>query len=858
MNTNTSRFTLKFYTPVLYMISINTNLSKFTRTCISLSILSIVSVFPLMQTNALDIPIVDTFLLSVFPQAATQYYETHFNAWGNDFGWLLFWKWARQLTTPEIFTLDCTNVGTCETLTCAKQIEWFYYNPARWERIRPLDATSYTAWWADYAGMTHFGWFYTDCYSSKSDIESQSIYGYIRHTWAWETYHLYAWLRFDVLTNSLVANTSYYEKTLQYNPQKWQNYMFAPKAVEWIIFDSYWGIASVWDLLSCKFPYENVYVPHGQTVSAFFHNANPLVSPVLDSSQKTCYNGKFLWWTWYNRSKPLNCTLPWDATVVIHWQGTTWYQYLATWYNVTLQWRYRYCRDGYLHGDASYKYGSYTKLPPKSCVIEETATVIPHATTWNLFQYLTVEFDKPNYCPNNSIGYYCDNGNFAYITWSLSVPNLSGSIKNCTIQWQGIYDYTMIGCKFSEWSLTWHAIKTWTYLSTATLSGFTVAGCTQKSCFVQWPWNNISWSVVTWWILSGFGIQSCTSTWCFLSGNVVRLSSGWIATTWYRVAYEVHDNTFRYAVQCTKLDCRQNLCLYDSCTVTAYTQPWQYKYDTCDVLEPQACGLPRGWSLLHSGSVVAYKRSTAVDTLSVCTSEIRTCMDSILSGSFLYPDCQVSALDLTPDYLIFEQIAWAEPGDTYMSTQKEISWLSVWYTWTINISGWILFVNGVEEWDSAFIVNGDVIQVQLVAHEWFGQSVYATIHAWDMDTIFSIKTKQNYTKQRDVIENIVFTEKHKQLVRKQFMTLLWKYEAQDYNMCSVSKSIETVIWRNLFKVRTTILANSDPQIKRENKFKEDILEHLYTLIKNYKKTVEYTVYYNSAGKRSSMKQVWCE
>jgi len=33
-----------------------------------------------MQTNALDIPIVDTFLLSVFPQAATQYYETHFNA----------------------------------------------------------------------------------------------------------------------------------------------------------------------------------------------------------------------------------------------------------------------------------------------------------------------------------------------------------------------------------------------------------------------------------------------------------------------------------------------------------------------------------------------------------------------------------------------------------------------------------------------------------------------------------------------------------------------------------------------------------------------------------------------------------
>lgn len=62
-----------------------------------------------------------------------------------------------------------------------------------------------------------------------------------------------------------------------------------------------------------------------------------------------------------------------------------------------------------------------------------------------------------------------------------------------------------------------------------------------------------------------------------------------------------------------------------------------YQYTTCEVNAPHSC-LHNGATIAHGDSVTAYLTSSTPFGQS-CTSEVRTCNDGILSGSYLYTSC---------------------------------------------------------------------------------------------------------------------------------------------------------------------------------------------------------------------------
>jgi hypothetical protein len=88
------------------------------------------------------------------------YAGLHFNFSGNNYaGMMFFWTW---IASDQVLTLSG------ETITCSKQINWLYINPARWNRVWPLDEwtlntlqSSSTIEWYDDLELS--GWFFTDC-----------------------------------------------------------------------------------------------------------------------------------------------------------------------------------------------------------------------------------------------------------------------------------------------------------------------------------------------------------------------------------------------------------------------------------------------------------------------------------------------------------------------------------------------------------------------------------------------------------------------------------------------------------------------------------------------------------------------
>lgn len=69
-----------------------------------------------------------------------------------------------------------------------------------------------------------------------------------------------------------------------------------------------------------------------------------------------------------------------------------------------------------------------------------------------------------------------------------------------------------------------------------------------------------------------------------------------------------------------------------------------YTYSSCTTAQPRSCTSIDGRTLPHGASVRAYRNSTAAFGTNGCaTSEMRTCNDGSLSGSFLHPSCEVDA-----------------------------------------------------------------------------------------------------------------------------------------------------------------------------------------------------------------------
>lgn len=136
----------------------------------------------------------------------------HFNAGGNDFGGWAFWvSTKKKLTNPVI--IQWKNWDTRE---CTNQIQWYYYNSQRWERLWPFDEESleFLKGSNEYYQYVQVTWgLYTNCSGAGGD--RSDIYGKVNHEvrifsgsveWLVESHELIAGLSYDYSTNEILPD----------------------------------------------------------------------------------------------------------------------------------------------------------------------------------------------------------------------------------------------------------------------------------------------------------------------------------------------------------------------------------------------------------------------------------------------------------------------------------------------------------------------------------------------------------------------------------------------------------------------------------------------------------------------------
>lgn len=160
------------------------------------------------------------------------YAGLHFNFSGNNFAGMVFFGTGIDLYTQQILELSWT------TISCQKQINWFYINPARWNRIWPLDTktlemlkeTSGLEW---YNNLEIEWWFFTECIGTG--VNTWEVYGYIKHILETINYELRAGVDFCFPSGSPIQSFS---GTL--------NYINIPnQTASGFIYDKNWWTAKV-------------------------------------------------------------------------------------------------------------------------------------------------------------------------------------------------------------------------------------------------------------------------------------------------------------------------------------------------------------------------------------------------------------------------------------------------------------------------------------------------------------------------------------------------------------------------------------------------------------------------------------
>jgi len=108
--------------------------------------------------------VLDGDLMDTFDNLEEQYTETLFTENGNEFAGLVFWQDDILLDNEEPVNLANTTVE----LSCQYQLRGLYYNPQRWNMLRPLDQESLdllrtidTNW--EYNSVAVDGWLYKWC-----------------------------------------------------------------------------------------------------------------------------------------------------------------------------------------------------------------------------------------------------------------------------------------------------------------------------------------------------------------------------------------------------------------------------------------------------------------------------------------------------------------------------------------------------------------------------------------------------------------------------------------------------------------------------------------------------------------------
>jgi len=156
------------------------------------------------------------------------YEHLWFQYGGNTFPGMVFLK-QPQTVAPVNITLNGETIAGCTT-----KIAGAYYNPARGNRLRPLDQDTLDEFQsidASYNNLTFNGWLYTNC----TGEHPEAIYGYIQHTREQTNFDLIAGARMHTDTNTY-SNVFDHTFTLDSDELSVNGYLYDPLG----------GIAKVW------------------------------------------------------------------------------------------------------------------------------------------------------------------------------------------------------------------------------------------------------------------------------------------------------------------------------------------------------------------------------------------------------------------------------------------------------------------------------------------------------------------------------------------------------------------------------------------------------------------------------------
>lgn len=161
------------------------------------------------------------------------YNNIYFQYGGNAQPWVIFRKWTETVVPTNIVLWSQT------IQNCTQRIQWAYYNPARGNRLRPLDPDTLNQQVATenllglpqtYGQLSLYGWLYTNCQTNPD-----AVYGYIRHLRSWSTeFELLAGVQVDFVNNTY--NNSF-ESNITLDTGN--------REANGFIFDPLWGIASI-------------------------------------------------------------------------------------------------------------------------------------------------------------------------------------------------------------------------------------------------------------------------------------------------------------------------------------------------------------------------------------------------------------------------------------------------------------------------------------------------------------------------------------------------------------------------------------------------------------------------------------
>ena len=162
----------------------------------------------------------------------------HFAWWWNDFGWMFFVTWEKDIWSETI------NVWTNEKTNCKYQLQWYYYNPLHWQILYPLDNDT-KVFWQDidtnnYKDLNIEWWFYRWC-----DGDPDSIFWQIKYKkWTANIFSLAAWFKYDAISNSIIWD---FADSLQYY------FDDEDMNILWLLYDSSYWIWFVWWKVNTKF-----------------------------------------------------------------------------------------------------------------------------------------------------------------------------------------------------------------------------------------------------------------------------------------------------------------------------------------------------------------------------------------------------------------------------------------------------------------------------------------------------------------------------------------------------------------------------------------------------------------------------